>query len=424
MHLQRTTTDARDQSNFGGTFEFGSLDQLKAGTPLFFRINQGAPQAAFTVYKAHGFLQDEMTLTRDVTVTLGLRYDWQSTVNDRTNLAPRAGVAWVPPAGRKKTVVRGGAGVFYDDLPRAATERALLFDGMRLSETVIAQPSYPDPFGSGQLLSPPPSTVRLAPDLRSPYVAQASVGIEQELWGRNQLAADYMVTRGAQQFRSRNLNAPVSGTGQRSDPAFLNLNQVESTGHARSQAMTVSWQGRVGRAFRPYVQYVLSKTTNDTAGLFALPADNFALAAETGPADFDRRHRLNLVGTLALPKAIQTGLVLSVGSGLPYDITTGFDDNGDTLANDRPLGVTRNTGRGPSTVQLDVRITKTLARSRRGDQGQKRDGVDVMVDVFNAINRMNVTGIAGALSSPFFGRASAAASARTVQFSVKYSFRR
>ena len=195
------------------------------------------------------------------------------------------------------------------------------------------------------------------------------MGIEQEL-GANRLAADYVVTRGENQFRSRNLNAPVPGTGRRSDPAFLNVDQVESTGHAQSQAITVSWQGRVGKGSRPYVQYVLSKTTNDTAGLFALPADNFALAAETGPADFDRRHRLNLIGTLALPKAVRTGLVLSVASGLPYNITTGFDENRDTLANDRPLGVTRNTGRGPHTVQLDVRLTKTLASSRRGEQGR------------------------------------------------------
>ena len=377
-HLQRTSTDARDQSNFGGTFEFGSLAQVAAGTPLLFRINQGAPEAAFSVYKAHGFLQDEMVVARQLTVTLGVRYDWQSTVADRNNVTPRVGIAWAPP-GTKKTVVRGGAGVFYDDLPRAATARALLFDGVRLRETVIAHPSYPDPFGSGQIVTPPPSTVRLAPDLRSPYVAQASVGVEQELWGRNQFAADYVVTRGENQFRSRNLNAPVPGTGRRPDLAFLNINQVESTGEARSQALTVSWRGRVKKAFRPYVQYVLAKTTNDTGGLFSLPADNFALAAEIGPADFDQRHRLNLIGTLALPKAVQTGFVLSVGSGLPYDITTGFDDNGDTLANDRPRGITRNTGRGPSTVQLDVRITKTLAQLAAGGSGAEagrpgRDG--------------------------------------------------
>jgi Carboxypeptidase regulatory-like domain/TonB dependent receptor len=421
--LQRTTTDARDQSNFGGTFEFGSLAQLEAGTPLLFRINQGAPQAVFTVYKAHGFLQDEVVIARQVTVTLGMRYDWQSSVGDGNNVAPRVGIAWAPP-GSGKTVIRGGAGIFYDDLPRAATERSLLFDGARMRETVIANPSYPDAFSRGQIVSPAPSTVRLAPDLRSPYLAQASVGIEQEVWGRNRLAAEYFMTRGENQFRSRNLNAPVPGTGRRPDSAFLNINQVQSTAHARSQAMTVSWQGRVGKAFRPYVQYVLSKTTNDSVGLFALPADNFDLAAEIGRADFDQRHRLNLVGTLAFPKAIRTGLVLSVGSGLPYDITTGFDGNGDTLAHDRPLGVTRNTGHGPHTMQLDVRLTKTLASSRRGDQGHKRDSVELMIDVFNAINRTNVTGIAGALSSPFFGRANAAAPARTVQFSVRYGFRR
>jgi hypothetical protein len=47
-----------------------------------------------------------------------------------------------------------------------------------------------------------------------------------------------------------------------------------------------------------------------------------------------------------------------------------------------------------------------------------------MVDVFNAINRTNVDDTVGVLSSPFFGRANSAAAARTVQFSLKYAFRR
>jgi hypothetical protein len=47
-----------------------------------------------------------------------------------------------------------------------------------------------------------------------------------------------------------------------------------------------------------------------------------------------------------------------------------------------------------------------------------------MVDVFDAINRTNVNNIVGVLSSPFFGRANSAAAARTLQFSVKYAFRR
>ena len=132
------------------------------------------------------------------------------------------------------------------------------------------------------------------------------------------------------------------------------------------------------------------------------------------------------MGTVVLPRDFRTGLVLSVASGLPYDITTGFDDNGDTMANDRPPGVTRNSGRGPQTLQLDFRFAKTidLARFRREAQAEKRDSLDLMVDVFNALNRTNVNGIVGVLSSPFFGRANSAAAARTVQFSLRYAFRR
>ena len=126
---------------------------------------------------------------------------------------------------------------------------------------------------------------------------------------------------------------------------------------------------------------------------------------------------------VTLPNAFQTGLVLSVISGSPFNITTGFDDNSDTVANDRPAGVTRNTGRGPRTVQLDLRFAKTfnIAPLRSGN---KRDSFDLIVDVFNATNRTNVSNTVGVLSSPFFGRGNSAATARTAQFGVRYRFRR
>src|SRR5204863_8072072 len=116
--------------------------------------------------------------------------------------------------------------------------------------------------------------------------------------------------------------------------------------------------------------YVLSKTTDNASGPFSLPANNYDLRPETGPAYDDARHRFNMMGLLALPRGFQTGLVLSVSSGRPYDITTGFDDNNDTNVNDRPAGVTRNTGRGPATAQLGLRMTKSITVLRAPDRGQ------------------------------------------------------
>jgi hypothetical protein len=110
---------------------------------------------------------------------------------------------------------------------------------------------------------------------------------------------------------------------------------------------------------------------------------------------------------------------MTASSGVPFTITTGFDDNHDTVANDRPLGVTRNTGRAPATLQLDLRLSKSFTRVHVWRGSERRDAVTVGVDAFNAINRTNVSDVVGVLTSPFFGRANSAAPARVVQFSAR-----
>jgi len=80
---------AFDASNFGGTFEFGSLSQFAASAPLIFRVNRGDPNIGFSTHRASGFVQDEIRARPQLTLTFGLRYDWQSTTTDRNNLAPR-----------------------------------------------------------------------------------------------------------------------------------------------------------------------------------------------------------------------------------------------------------------------------------------------------------------------------------------------
>jgi hypothetical protein len=423
--LRTDHVDAFDASNFAGTYEFADLAGFAARTPEFFRINRGDPNAAFSVYEANGYAQDEIRVKSQLTLTFGLRYDWQSSTGDRNNFAPRFAFAFAPE-NHKKTIFRGGAGVFYDQLGRGPIEQSQLRDGIRLREVVISDPSFPNPFAGGEDITPPPSTIRVAPGIRSPYLSEASAGVEHELSPRNWLTTEYSVFRGTHMFRSLNINAPLPGTDLRPDPNFLNIDQVESSAFRHSQALTITWRGRLGKVFHPYAQYVLSKTTDNASGTFSLPANNYDLRAETGPAFDDARHRFNMMGVLALPRGFQAGMVLSVSSGLPYDITTGFDDNNDTNANDRPAGVTRNTGRGPGTAQLDLRITKgfTVVRAQDAGQPQRRDRIDLIVDLFNATNRTNFKSIVGDMSSPFFGRANVAAAARTVQFSARYTFRR
>jgi hypothetical protein len=227
-------------------------------------------------------------------------------------------------------------------------------------------------------------------------------------------------------FRVRDVNAPLPSTGLRPDPSLSNNEQVESSAFLRGHALRVTFRGGWGKRFKGYGQYVLSKFTNDVStagpGVFLLPADNHNLQPEIGPADFDHRHRVNFAGTMQLPLGLHFGTILSAATGAPFNITTGSDPNGDTVS--RPPGVTRNTGRGPGTLQLDVRLSKIFLLDHRpgAEKRHSKRTVELAVDAFNATNHLNAASIIGVVSSPLFGQPDAANSPRTVQLSAKYSF--
>jgi hypothetical protein len=112
---------------------------------------------------------------------------------------------------------------------------------------------------------------------------------------------------------------------------------------------------------------------------------------------------------------------------MPFDITTGSDDNGDGVANDRPASVTRNTGQGPGFMQTDLRLSKLFsffkgALNEDGDVSSFRK-MEVSFDAFNLFNHTNLTNIIGQISSPRFGGAASALPARTLQVSVRFNFR-
>ena len=407
-----------DQSNFGGTYRFSSLDTYSQRAPYVFTINQGQPNATFTIREATGFAQDEVRLRSSVSLVTGLRYDWQSTITNARSLAPRLAFAYSP--GGLGTVFRAGAGIFYEYLPRTATEQALLLDGTHIQQVVVTNPSYPNPFTNGATL--PTSVERIAPNLTTPYVLQVGASLEQALGKKNQVVIEFQNLRGFHLLRSRDINAPLPTTGMRPNADFFAIDQVESTAFLRSQALTMSYRGGIGKRFHGIAQYTFGKVTDDTSGPFSLPADNYNLGAERGRADYDRRHQVSLAGLLNLPAAFRVGTVLHVGSGIPYNITTGRDDNHDSVANDRPAGVTRNTGLGPGLLQLDMRLTKLFAVWRPTNRERSSRNLDFSIDAFNVLNHANYPNFVGVMTSPYFGRPNTALPARTIQTSLGYRF--
>jgi hypothetical protein len=173
-------------------------------------------------------------------------------------------------------------------------------------------------------------------------------------------------------------------------------------------------------------QYTFSKSMDDTSGFASLPANNYDLRPEYGRSDYDRRHRFNLIGTYRIHWGIRAGAVVNLSSGIPFNITTGYLNNGDLMPTARPAGVGRNTGAGPGYASVDFHLAKRINfRRTEGGSGNAQtagSSLEIAIDAFNAFNHTNFKNYVGTLTSPFFGRANAANPPRQVQVSTKYHF--
>jgi hypothetical protein len=196
------------------------------------------------------------------------------------------------------------------------------------------------------------------------------------------------------------------------------VREIETAGRQVGDALEFSFRGKIGK-FSGLAQYTLSRTQNNTSGVNFFPANNSDPLAEWGPADFDQRHRLNLLGTVDL-RWVKLGIGLNAASGKPYTLTTGIDSNHDGFASDRPFGVGRNTLRIPGYANLDVSLTREIPLGPARDE--KGPSIRLGLSVFNALNSFNTATMEGDESSPFFGQPIAALPARRFQLSARVSF--
>jgi hypothetical protein len=408
--------------NTRGTFYFSSLGDYIQRRPFSFVQQQGDGHVIFFEKVIGLFAQDEYHPRKNLMFTVGLRYDWQNYFRDNNNFAPRLSFAYSPDK-NQKTVIRGGAGIFYDRTGVRPVQDVLLFNGSRLRLFVLPNPSFPDPLGSGGTLSAQPvSVTRFDPDIRTPYTIQYSATVERQLWKQTTLAVAYLGFRGVNQFRSRDINAPTPPAySARPDPGFGVLREIESAGRRTSDSLEVTFRGNATRYFTGMAQYRLASAHDDTSGINYLPPNTYDLSGEWARADFDRRHRFEMLGTINPGRLFNLGVSLSLYSGLPYTLTTGLDEFHTGTANARPAGVPRNSLQGPGYADVDLRWSKDffLVKGKKKDEGVK---ATLALDAFNVLNRVNYTSFVGNLSSPFFGRAVAAQPPRRLQLSFRVKF--
>jgi hypothetical protein len=413
-----------DQTNFGGTFTFATLEDYLNNRPFLYSINQGDGHLAFWQKDFGLFAQDQIMARSNFSIALGLRYDKQNFLGDKNNFSPRLSFAYSPDE-KRKTVLRGGVGVFYDRTGIGPIADSLRFDGLRLRQVNILNPGYPDPLSSGNSLAAQPSAIfQFAPGLRSPYTLQFSIGVERQLTTSLTLAANYINTHGVKLFRSRDTNAPPPPYLQRPDSAIGVSRELESAGRSETHALELLLRGKISRFFNGTIQYTLGRAYNNTGGINARLANNYDLTGEWSRADFDERHRFNILGAFKAGDWFNLGMTVALTSGRPYSLTTGRDDNHDTIANDRPDGARRNSLQGPGSATLDLRWSKEfyLKAAKKGKKREEGPTATVGVSAINALNRVNYAGYVGNQSSPFFGLPVAARPARRVQLNFNISF--
>jgi hypothetical protein len=408
-----------DRTSAGGTYYFSSLADYAAvpAHPYSFIQQRGDGHTAFLEKVVGLFVQDEIRVQSNLSLDVGLRYDWQNYFHDTNNFAPRFSFAFAPGEGGR-TVLRGGAGVFYDRTGPGPILDILRYDGLHLQRFVITDPQFPiaplPDAGSG---AQPTSIVQLAPDIVIPYTFQYSGGIERQLRPKTTLAINFVGSKGEHFFRSRDINAarPPDFVA-RPDPTRGVVRQIESAGTLDAASLQFTLRGQLTKYFNGSAEYSFGRANNDTSGINWMPPNSYDLSLEYARADYNQRHRLETFGALTPGRGFTVGMSASLGSGRPYSLTTGLDAFNTGTANARPPGVPRNSLEGPGFANLDLRAAREFALP--SSSGRKHS-VTLGVDAFNALNRVNYSYYVGNQLSPFFGRAVSAQAPRRIQFSMR-----
>ena len=410
-----------DFTNRAGTYTFASSTDFAAGVPTTYLLQTGRGHVVFLERVICAFVEDNIRLTPNFSLSLGVRYYSQNYFHDvPTNFAPRLGFAYAPGP-NSKTVIRGGAGVFYDRTGPGPIGDLLHFNGVNLLRFIVDQPLVSYPINPGVLSQVPTSLVTLDPRLRIPYTLQYSIGIERQVTAKSTASAVYIGNRGIDSFRSVDANAPVlvEGNYVRPNPTVGQVRQMQSEGYLKGNALELTFRGKPSKYFVGQVQYTLSRTDNNTSGITFFPVNSYNPSADWGRSDNDRLHKFDLLASSQPTRFFTLGVGLSLYSGKPVTITTGADNNHDGIINDRPAGVARNTMPGPGLIGLDLNLSHDFPLSTQKHEAKV---ISVSLNSFNLLNHPNYITYIGTISSPLFGRPVAAQPPRRMQLDVQFKF--
>jgi hypothetical protein len=389
--------------------------------PSQFRISAGDPLAGVNQVDMGLFVSDDWRVNPGLTLSFGLRYENQTNIGDSFNFAPRFAIAWSPGAGGArppKTVFRGGFGIFYDRFNESYTLQTERFNGIDQLDftvnitdpdlarraaaiTLLTQPNFTltgvtnvPTIAQIQSILPSSSTIRVTdPTLNVPRTYQWAVGMERQLPAKTTLAMFYIGSKVTNMLRSRNINAPICATplncvgALRPDPLAGNIYEYEANGRMTQNQFIMNFRTILNAGITLFGNYRLGFANGDTDGAGTFPAYTYDLSDEYSRSSFDIRHNFVIGGNINMPHGISLSPFVIASSGRPFNITRGFDPNGDFQLTERPtfgelgsrcaaLGlqttycdvagqdpnaiIPRNYGQGPGYFSVNLRVAKNF----------------------------------------------------------------
>ena len=264
--------------------------------------------------------------------------------SDKTNFAPRIGVAWSPS---RKMTVRTGYGIFYvQDTTNPVFDMSRNIQGRITSAgqgLTFAQPytgGSTNPCG----VQMPPQVCVQAPqvyanqyDRRTPYIEQYLLNLQQEVAGNTVVEVGYFGSRGHRLQRYLTINQPVAGL---SDPILArapapelgNWQLLSSVGYSRYNSFAAKVTRRLSAGLSGLVSYTWSKSDDNGSGIRTVgndplkPQQGDCAACEAGPSVFDVRHRL--VSSVLFELPVGTGHKYLAQGGLLNALSAGGSSAG------------------------------------------------------------------------------------------------
>lgn len=425
------------------------------------------------------WVQDDWKMSKKLTVNLGVRYDndigiW-STPTLRSNVvlprggrnlnfAPRVGFAY-DLKGDRKTVLRGGTGLYFADIQANQVINQSIFNGEKsiqasVNRTATVSINLANPFGgisgedfvSGRAPTPIQNIQVLDRDARTPFSFQSSIGFEHQFRGNWTVSGDFVFWRVHHEWVRQDRNLffnpatgfqavpAVAGRPDRRFGQILNFNTPAASG-AIYKGGQFEVTRRFGNRFQVGTSYTLAKLKDSTDGAFNYVNNQFNHSDEWARSLDDQRHTLNFDGSLTLPWGLSSSLFYHFGSGnafrslSPTNPFAYVGTNNRTFLStanvfiDRKLitpsiapgfsDVKRNSISGFAINRLDWRLNKAF-------KIKERFNATGIFEVFNVLNAQNYGVYNTNIGIASFGRpafnSNLAYAARMLQFAARLDF--